>query len=230
MSLPDREQELLTTLDAINDAGLPYVLVGCWAVTAFNQRFSTDVDLVIPEQAVEDYESFLREHEYDRTSERDTSGIYEGRFIQYSKDVGNPVSIDLMVNALRCRQTDAEWSYRYLEGHAHPVTVGRTVSVDTRIPERELLLAIKLHSGRFTDARDVVAAAADADFDRIETHLHRGDPNALSEQLTAITDQLANDSFVDAFKGEFQQQTVPEDTIERVRDFLAAQQERLNSR
>ena len=41
MSLPDREQELLTTLDAINDAGLPYILVGGWAVTAFNQRFST---------------------------------------------------------------------------------------------------------------------------------------------------------------------------------------------
>ena len=34
MSLPDREQELLTTLDAINDADLPYVLVGGWAVTA----------------------------------------------------------------------------------------------------------------------------------------------------------------------------------------------------
>ncbi len=218
----------MTTLDAITDAGLPYVLVGGWAVTAFNQRFSTDVDLVIPEDAVEDYASFLREHDYDRTSEHDTSGIYEGRFIQYTKDVGNPVSFELMVNALRCRQTAAEWSYRYLEGHAHPVTVGRTVSVDTRIPERELLLAIKLHSGRFTDARDVAAAAADADFDRTETHLHRGDPDALTEQLTTISDQLADDSFVDAFKGEFQQQTVPEETIQRVRDFLAAQQERLN--
>ena len=227
MSLPDREQELLTTLDAINDAGLPYVLVGGWAVTAFNQRFSTDVDLVVPEEAVEDYESFLRDHDYDRTSEHNTSGIYEGRFIQYSKDVGNPVSIELMVNALRCRQTDAEWSYRYLDQHTQPVTVGRTMSVDTRIPERELFLAIKLHSGRFTDARDVVAAATDADFDHVEAHLHRGDPDALSEQLAGISEQLAEESFVDAFKGEFQQQTVPEETIERVRDFLAAQQEQL---
>jgi len=227
MSLPDREQELLTTLDAINDAGLPYVLVGGWAVIAFNQRFSTDVDLVVPEDAVEEYESFLRDHDYDRTSEHDTSGIYEGRFIQYSKHVGNPVSIELMVNALRCRQTDAGWSYRYLDQHAQPVTVGRTVSVDTRIPERELFLAIKLHSGRFTDTRDVIAAATDADFDRVETHLHRGDPDALSEQLAGINEQLADESFVDAFKGEFQQQTVPEATIERVRDFLATQQERL---
>ena len=227
MSLPDREQELLTTLDAINDAGLPYVLVGGWAVTAFNQRFSTDVDLVVPEDAVEDYESFLRDHDYERTSDHDTSGIYEGRFIQYSKDVGNPVSIELMANALRCRQTDAEWSYRYLDQHAQPVTVGRTLSVDTRSPGRELLLAIKLHSGRFTDARDVVAAAADADFDRVETHLYRGEPEALAEQLASISEQLADESFVDSFKREFQQQSVPEETIERVREFLAAQQERL---
>ena len=227
MSLPDREQELLTTLEAINEADLPYVLVGGWAVTAFNQRFSTDVDLVIPETAVDDYASFLLDRDYERTSEHDTSGIYEGRFIQYSRDVGNPVGIELMVNALRCRQTDAEWSYRYLDQHAQPVTVGRTLSVDTRIPERELLLAIKLHSGRFTDARDVISAAADADFDRVGTHLHRGEPEALAEQLASISEQLADESFADSFKGEFQQQSVPEATIERVRDFLAGQQERL---
>ena len=98
-----------------------------------------------------------------------------------------------MVNALRCRQTDAEWSYRYLDQHTQPVTVGRTMSVDTCIPERELFLAIKLHSGRFTDARDVVAAATDADFDHVETDLHRGDPDALSEQLASISEQLADE-------------------------------------
>lgn len=227
MSLPDREQELLTTLESINDTSLPYVLVGGWAITAFNQRFSTDVDLVVPKDAVEDYESFLSDQDYNRASEYDTNGIYEGQFIQYSKDVGNPVSIELMVNALRCRQTEAEWSYRYLDQHAQSVTVGRTQSVHTRIPERELLLAIKLHSGRFTDARDVVAVADDADFDRIEKHLHRGDPDALAEQLRTIDDQLTDGSFVDSFKGEFQQQTVPEGTIERVREFLATQRDRL---
>lgn len=227
MSLPDREQELLMTLDAITDAGLPYVLVGGWAVTAFNQRFSTDVDLVVPERAVENYESLLLNHEYTKTSEHDTSGLYEGRFIQYSKDIGNPVSVELMVNALRCRQTNAEWSFRYLDQYAQPVTVGHTISVDTRIPERELFLAIKLHSGRFTDARDVIAAAPGADFNRVETHLRRGDLDALAEQLANISEQLSADSFVDAFKGEFQQQAVPETTIERVREFLIAEQKRL---
>lgn len=227
MSLPEREDELLTTLEAITDAELPYVLVGGWAVTAFNQRFSTDVDLVIPESALDDYDSFLADHGYERTNEYDTSALYEGRFIQYAKDVGNPVSVELLVNALRCRQTDAEWSYRYLDQHSQPATVGRTLTVDTRIPEKELLLAIKLHSGRLTDARDVVAAATDADFDRVETHLHRGDPAALNTQLGGIVDQLTDDSFADAFKGEFQQNVLPEDDIEHVRTFLRQQQDKL---
>lgn len=227
MSLPEREDELLTTLEAITDAELPYVLVGGWAVTAFNQRFSTDVDLVIPESALDDYDSFLADHGYERTNEYDTSALYENRFIQYAKDVGNPVSVELLVNALRCRQTDAEWSYRYLDQHSQPATVGRTLTVDTRIPEKELLLAIKLHSGRLTDARDVVAAATDADFDRVETHLHRGDPAALNTQLGGIVDQLTDDSFADAFKGEFQQNVLPEDDIEHVRTFLRQQQDKL---
>jgi hypothetical protein len=49
----------------------------------------------------------------------------------------------------------------------------------------------------------------------------------LAEQLASISEQLADESFIDSFKGEFQQQSVPEETIERVRDFLAGRQERL---
>jgi hypothetical protein len=49
----------------------------------------------------------------------------------------------------------------------------------------------------------------------------------LAEQLASISEQLADESFVDSFKGEFQQQSVPEETIERVREFLAVQQARL---
>jgi hypothetical protein len=227
MSLPEREDELLTTLQAITDAELPYVLVGGWAVTAFNQRFSTDVDLVVPESALTEYDTFLADHGYDRANEYETSALSEGRFIQYTKDVGNPVSVELMVNALRCRQTDAEWSYRYLDQHSQPATVGQTLTVDTRIPESELLVAIKLHSGRLTDVRDVVAAATNADFDRVETHLHRGDPAAINSQLEHMVEQLTDESFADAFKGEFQQNTLPEDDIERVRTFLDEQQENL---
>lgn len=227
MSFPERENELLSTLELITDVGIPYVLIGGWAVTAFNERFSTDVDLVIPETALEEYDSVLADNGYERSREYDTSALYEGRFLQYEKDVGNPVSVDLLVNAITCRQTDAEWSYRYLDQHSQSATVGWKRTVETRIPETELLLAIKLHSGRLTDARDVVAGAADAEFDRIEMHLHRGDLDALRTQLGGIREQLADESFVDSFKGTFQQKGLPSDDIERVKSFLIEQQERL---
>lgn len=224
---PRTRKRLLKTLQSINDADYPYVLVGGWAVTAFNQRFSTEVDLVIPETALHEYNSFLTEQGYEQTGEYDTSALYEGRFIQYSNDVGNPVNVELLVNALRCRQTDAEWSYRYLEQHSQPATVGRTLTVETRIPELELLLAIKLHSGRLTDVRDVISAATNADFDRVETHLHRGDLAALATQLNGVRDQLDEESFAGAFKGKFQQNTMPEDDITRVHAFLTDQLEQL---
>ena len=45
MSLGEREDELLDTLEAVIDADLPYVLVGGLAIAAFNQGFITDVDI-----------------------------------------------------------------------------------------------------------------------------------------------------------------------------------------
>jgi allantoicase len=54
MSLGEREAELLETLEAVIDAELPYVLVGGWAIAAFNQRFTTDIDVVIPGRVIDD--------------------------------------------------------------------------------------------------------------------------------------------------------------------------------
>lgn len=66
------------------------------------------------------------------------------------------------------------------------------------------------------------------DDDRVLTwSLHRGDPAALTTQLGRIRDQLGDTSFADAFKGEFQQTTMPEDDIERICSFLNDQLERL---
>lgn len=59
MSLGEREDELLDTLEAVIDAELPYVLVGGWAIAAFNQRFTTDVDVVVPDQVLDEYAALL---------------------------------------------------------------------------------------------------------------------------------------------------------------------------
>ncbi|WP_135665742.1 hypothetical protein [Halorhabdus rudnickae] len=229
MSLGEREAELLDTLEAVVDAELPYVLVGGWAIAAFNQRFTTDVDVVIPDQAIDDYNALLANRGYKKTADVERNDLYEGRTIRFEKDIGNPVRFDAMVDALGCRQTEAEWSYRYLAEHSvtEDLRTGRPISA--RIPERELLFAVKLHSGRKADARDLVVLAASADFDRIATHLHRGDLEKLAGRIDTVLERLTADGFEDAFKGVFEQQTVPEQNVDTVVDFLRDQRRDLGS-
>jgi hypothetical protein len=230
MSLGDREDELLDTLEAVIDAELPYVLVGGWAIAAFNQRFTTDVDVVIPAQAVDDYTSLLAERGYEKTADVERNDLYEGRTVRYEKDIGNPVQFDAMVDALGCRQTEAEWSYRYLAENAVTKELRTGRPITAQIPERELLFAVKLHSGRKADSRDLVVLATDADFDRIATHLHRGNLEKLVGRIDTVLDRLTSDGFEDAFKGVFEQQTVPEGDIEAVVEFLRDQRRRIDSK
>ena len=229
MSLGDREAELQDTLEAVVEDELPYVLIGGWAIAAFNQRFTTDVDVVIPGQAVDDYTALLTDRGYEKTADVERNNIYEGRTLRFEKDIGNPVRFDAMVDALGCRQTAAEWSYRYLVEHSVIEELRTGQPVTARIPERELLFAVKLHSGRKADTRDLVVLAADVDFDRIETHLHRGDPEKLAERIDTVLSRLTAEDFEDAFKGVFEQQTVPEQDIDTVVDFLRTQRQKIES-
>jgi hypothetical protein len=158
MSLPERQSELVDTHRAVQDADLPYVLVGGWAVSAFQTRFTTDIDTVIPGTALDDYISLLTDRGYEKQFEKDVSNEYEGRMIQYTKPVGDhAVKFEALVDAMRCRQTDAEWSYRYLHEYSTTESLDVADDLDGRIPEPALLFAMKLHSGRNADTRDLVA-------------------------------------------------------------------------
>ena len=221
MSLPERQHELIETHLAVQDAGLPHVVVGGWAVSAFQTRFTTDVDLVIPAMALDAYDGLLNGRAYTRVFDKDVSNVYEGRIVQYQKVVaGHPVQVDALVDSLRCRQTDAEWSYPYLEEHSIVTSLEVAAELTARIPEPSLLFAIKLHSGRLADARDLLIIGTNAEYDNVSRHLDRGDPNALSDQITGVLDRLEADGFADSFKGVFQQQIVPEDDLEELIEFL----------
>lgn len=228
MSLPERQSELIDTHKAIQDAGLPYVLVGGWAVSAFQTRFTTDVDMVLPETALKEYDALLGDLGYHKVFDNDIANVYQGRIVRYEKQVGEyAVEFDALVDALRCRQTDGEWSYRYLEEHSvvKPLTVAADLSA--RIPEPALLFALKLHSGRLADARDLVTISSDADFDRIERHIHRGSSEALADQIENVVRQLEKEGFEDSFKGVFQQKELPDGQVKALIDFLRTQLNKL---
>jgi hypothetical protein len=223
MSRGEREAELLDTLESVIDEGLPYVLVGGWAITAFKPRFTVDVDAVAPSESLDQYTALLGACDYDQVADVETTPLYGGRTVRFKRDIGNPVTFDLMLDALGCRQTDAEWSYRYLLQHSREASLGATRTLTARIPEPELLFALKLHSGRIADARDLVALAAEADFDRVENHLYRGTPEKLQQQIEAVLTRITDETFADGFKGVFEQGTVPEADIKRTAEFLRDQ-------
>jgi hypothetical protein len=229
MSNQERQSELVATHRAIQAADLPSVLVGGWAVSAFSTRFTADIDTVIPATALDDYDSLLGDRGYENTFESEFGTEYEGRIVQYRKPIGeNAVTFELLVDAIGCRQTDAEWSYRYLLEHSSVEPIEVVPDLDGRIPEPALLFAMKLHSGRLADIRDLVVLSAETTFDRIERHVHRGDPGKLEEQIEKILARLQTDGFEDSFKGVFQQSALPVDEIDELVSFLSDFQDRVD--
>lgn len=224
-----RENEIFATLQAFNDAGLDYVVVGGYAVAAFEHRFSVDADLVIRAADLEEFAAVLEEREFAKAVEAELD-VYGGRFVAYEKAAELPVSIDLLVNGVTSRQTDATWAYDYLRDHADRWDIqGSEQAVTAQVPDPALLMAVKLHSGRLTDVRDVVALGPHTDLAAVEDHLVRGDEQQIQGVIEDALVTLEDDNFADAFKGVFVREELSADTIDRVAAFLQEQLDALES-
>lgn len=203
----EREREVLETIRSFADAGLEFVVVGGYALSGFGRhRFSVDLDVVIGEKDLEAFTGILEERGFRRYAERaGFDEVYGGRFVSYVKRVdGLPVTADLLVGSLVCRATGASWSYEYLESHSIEAEVaGIELSAGCRVPERELLVALKIHSGRRADLRDIVMLVEGADVDKIVRHLRRGDMEKLKAQMDRILGMLRDPRLVDSLKGVF---------------------------
>lgn len=222
-----RETQLFDILDTFSEADLEFIVVGGYAVSAFRHRFSVDVDLVILAEHLDRFAAHLRAEGYEKTADRP---LERGRFVAYQKDDELPVTVDLMVDAVQSRETDATWDYGELAERAEPREIeGSETAVTVRVPEKELLVAMKLHSGRLTDAGDVIALADDVDFDRVAAALDRGDRQQLRAVLERVRDVISQEDFANAFKGVFAAQELPEARIEAVETFLEEKIEKLPS-
>ena len=203
----ERENEILRTIKAFSDAGLEFIVVGGYAVSGLGRhRFSVDLDVVIDEA---DLNAFIRILE-GRGFERLVVGagfdeVYGGRFMSYVKRIdGLPVTADLLIGSLVCRATGASWSYEYIRRHSTVVEVaGIELSARCRVPERELLIAFKIHSGRRADLRDVVVLIEGADAEKISRHLRRGDLGRLRAQMEGMLEMLRDPRLENSLRGVF---------------------------
>lgn len=203
----ERENEILKTIRVFADVGLDFVVVGGYAVSGLGRhRFSVDLDVVIDEKDLDAFARILEERGFERQAERTGfDEVYGGRFVSYVKRIdGLPVTVDLLVGSLVCRATGASWSYEYIRRHSIVTEVsGIEISVRCRVPERELLIALKFHSGRRTDLRDSVVLVGGADFEEIVRHLRRGDLEKLRIQINRMLEMLGDPRLADSLKGVF---------------------------
>jgi len=224
MGFVERENEILKTIKSMIEARLDFIVVGGYAVSALaRHRFSVDCDIVISKNRLEKFESILEREGFERHVERTGfDETYAGEFVSYKKEVtGLPVTVDLLVNSLVCRATEASWSYDYIKKHSVDANIpGLEASVRCRIPEKELLIAFKIHSGRRADMRDIVMLREKADLEKILSHLRRGNIEALKDQISKITAALDDKNLLDSLKGVFTLTVDVKRQIESARKFI----------
>lgn len=229
MSQDERSEALIEVLEDLQRSDIGFVLVGAFAISQFQSRFSTDLDLVVAPEDYEDAVSFLHDHDFEREDELEVppdETIYNREIELFERTEGlvHPVGVDVLVNGLGCRQTSAEWSFEYLHEHSTERTIfGGSRSTTARAADGEVLVAAKLHSARPIDLVDVLAAVPEIDFDKVESHLQRGDEEARRSQFEEALDFIEEGGLDHRFKSMFGQSSASADDIESLVDFLERQ-------
>jgi len=207
MKIIERENEILRIIKKLEEVKLDFVVVGGYAVSGLaRHRFSVDCDLVVSRKESKKYESILEQEGFRKHVEKTGfDEIYGGEFVSYVKKVeGLPVTVDLLVGSLVCSATAASWSFNYIKKHSALANIpGIETSVSCRIPEKELLIAFKIHSARRADIRDVVMLREEANLEKVITHLRKGNIETLRDQINGIIKVLGDKNLVDSLKGVF---------------------------
>nr|WP_255516742.1 nucleotidyltransferase family protein [Haloferax sp. KTX1] len=85
MSFNNRSNALIELLEELNEGGLQYVLAGGYAVSAFNARFSTDLDIVVAPDNKDGFVEFLEDHGFEETDSHAKQWFYDTEVIEYEK-------------------------------------------------------------------------------------------------------------------------------------------------
>ena len=152
MEFVKRENEILLTLKRLVEEKLDFVVVGGYAVSGLGKhRFSVDCDIIVPKSEMGKIEELLRRCGFERNVEKTGfDETYAGEFLSYKKKVAElPVTFDLLVGSLVCRTTGAAWSFDYAKKYSVETAIAGIETVaNCRIPEKELMIAFKIHSAR----------------------------------------------------------------------------------
>ncbi len=217
IGLLEREQEVMRMLNLLLDKKLDFIVVGGYAISTYKKRFSIDLDIVIKEEYLEMFEKLLEKEGYVLHYEKEIALLYGENFKRFRKKMKNlPVDVDILMNGLVCRTTDATWGIDYIKRHS----VKRKLSNSEFLtPEKELLIAMKFHSGRLSDIRDIVALMP-CNFEKLKKHLQKGDIKKLKQSMKTQASFLNKPQFDDSFKGIFGPYSYNEKDVQATKELI----------
>ena len=214
-SFIERQNEIFDILNSFKNSKLNFVLIGGYAVSAYMHRFSVDADICIDKKDLASFKEILQSKHFTLTKRKALEDIYKGQFECYAKKVKLPITVDLMIGSCASRQTNASISFNQLHNNSVVAKItGIEKTVSARIPVKELLIVLKIHSARLTDARDIVALCHDINFELVEKFVNIGDIKEVLNNLNNLIIAFKSDNFKDAFKGVFSIEKLPKDNIE----------------
>ena len=181
-----------------------YAVIGGYAVTAFGfPRFSVDLDITIPESETSFFKKLLSENNFILKNTKEDLA-YSGRFERYDKGL---VSIDLLINGVQSRQTSYLYPFDYIYKNSE---IRETNGWDpsnkskVRIVKKELLIALKIHSMRMVDKRDIIMLCYEKpNTSIILDHLEKSPKEIIKKHIVELQTIFSDNKFKDSLKGVY---------------------------
>lgn len=200
IGLLEREKEVLRLIEFFKENNLKFIVIGGYAVSTYKKRFSIDLDVVIKEDDLIKFEELLIKEGYSISYEKEIALLYGENFKRFRRMMNNlPVDVDLLINGLVSRTTNATWSFESIDKNSQKRKLD---DLEFLIPSRELLLSMKIHSGRLSDVRDIIALMP-CNKDKLKEFLLRGNLSNLKESIKKQASFIEKPQFDDSFKGIF---------------------------
>jgi hypothetical protein len=130
-----------------------------------------------------------------------------------------------------CRQTGGAWSYELIRQNSLKSNViGLTDSAVSLVPKRELLVAMKIHSGRGADLRDVIMLSEGADWEIVTKFAARGVKKRVIEQIAFAIETIDKKEFPSALRAGFGLRSDVTPLVKRTKDGLTMVKKMLSKR
>ena len=214
IGLLERENEVIRLIGLFLENNLIFVVIGGYAISTYKKRFSVDLDVVIKEADFLNFEKLLLKEGYSINYEKEIDVLYGENFKRFVKKMNNlPVYVDLLINGLVSRTTNASWSFESIDKNSQKRKLD---NLEFLTPSRELLVSMKMHSGRLSDVRDIIALMP-CNKDKLKEFLLRGNLSNLKASIKKQAFFIEKPQFDDSFKGIFGVQAYKQNEIESAR-------------